>query len=700
MAHNKLKYCILTNSKSAINKKNNFEFSGLYQWLNVFNGELITNLKKIKAGNYDIIHINITPEDIDLIKKTKKVLGQGPESIIVASLDLPVEKWFNNKKFCERIKNNSKHLDFVFATEFSICKQLEKIITNKVFEIAHPADILKLKLELGNTHKKDNIAVPHYKGFSKITELEYFTNHNINQLLFNNNLKKIGIFKFITVIITTYQYFYLKFRIFTHNTIKKYFDKGYKKKINLTICYNEKQWIKELASNKYIYSQDTSNNYGKTSIYAAASGAIVLSNNLSDANRRCYPFNTAKPNNMSEIQMYFNWIRYDESVQKHIIETAKNRIEYYNWDNLRKKILDNLADITQDKKFFHKNVDYKITEPLNYFYRNITLLFGKPVIECSNSEFIVVCLVKNGEEYVEHFIEHYLIMGAKHLFFIDNGSDDNTISLIKQYEKVSIYETKLEHKKYESEIRRTLIEDIGRNKWCMCVDIDEFFDYPFSYSLPISGFLKYLNENKYTAVIAYMLDMFSKKLSFHNDNSGEDIFETCRYFDISNIYKEDYYSFSNSLGIYNRLSDRSIQYYYGGIRGSSFLQNQGKFLLTKHPLLFIDGQIEPISDPHFCNKANVADICCLLRHYKFTPVFKEKVEKSIGSNTYTYFAQKEYEAYYNEVKNKDNLNLYSNTAQQFGCVDDLLSCDFLKVSQNYVDFPYLSTVILSIYINI
>src|SRR5690554_4702600 len=83
-------------------------------------------------------------------------------------------------------------------------------------------------------------------------------------------------------------------------------------------------------------------------------------------------------------------------------------------------------------------------------------VYGVAKVRLSPEEAAVTCLVKNGEYYIEQFIEHYSKMGFRHIFFLDNGSIDNTISLIKQYKNTSIYKTELPVKKYQPLLKKIL----------------------------------------------------------------------------------------------------------------------------------------------------------------------------------------------------------------------------------------------------
>jgi MoaA/NifB/PqqE/SkfB family radical SAM enzyme len=263
------------------------------------------------------------------------------------------------------------------------------------------------------------------------------------------------------------------------------------------------------------------------------------------------------------------------------------------------------------------------------------------------------------------------------------------VSYLKQFDDVTIYETSLLHKKYECEIRQTIIEEHCKDRWCLNVDIDEFFDHPFSNILSMKELLTYLKKKNYTSVVANMLDMFAKETEFSESKINTDLLNKYCYYDISHLQNNKYFSKFKVYCLYNSLADKRMKYYYGGIRDTLFKTPSSRYLLVKHPLIYVNGKLEPVTNPHFCNKANIADITCLLRHYKLTASFKSKVQNL--RDDLVYFAQKEYDAYNNVIKDTNSLNLNSKTMVKFKHVNELIENNFLKVSDQYLEFFNLKT---------
>src|SRR5215210_9452075 len=251
-------------------------------------------------------------------------------------------------------------------------------------------------------------------------------------------------------------------------------------------------------------------------------------------------------------------------------------------------------------------------------HSSIDHLHGPEEVPYGEDELVVVCLVRDGRPYVKSFVEHYRSLGAKHLFFLDNNSTDGTVEALKNYNNVTVLQTMLPYKEYKHLMKQYLIGRFGRkDRWCLCVDIDELFDYPYSNVVGLDSFLGYLTKKSYTAVAAQMLDMFPEEpLSGREENLEEEpLKERHRFYDISNINRTSVKDLYHLHGRNNTLESDEIEIFRDGIQNTIF---GSRLYLTKHPLMFTDGRIK-LSDrsSHWVDNANIADISCVLLHYKF-----------------------------------------------------------------------------------
>jgi hypothetical protein len=318
-------------------------------------------------------------------------------------------------------------------------------------------------------------------------------------------------------------------------------------------------------------------------------------------------------------------------------------------------------------------------------------LYGPEEIRYRDDELAVVCLVRDGEPWVRSFVEHYFSLGAKHLVFLDNGSTDDTVSAASEYDNVTVLWTKLpfgadvEGTEGQNLMRRYLIERFCRNRWSLCVDIDELFDYPYSDVIGLNSLLGYLNSKSYTAVTAQMLDMFPEKLSV---NSAQGIVtelkDEYRFYDISKIERsttnKDKHAIRNNIVE----SDEVAVGIRGGIRANVFGY---KPLLTKYPLLFSDGTLEHLS-VHAVRNARVSDLTCVLFHYKFyafalQDYWYKAIEFKRGRSR---FMERRYAKYVEVLEKHPELHLRADSSREIAGVNDLLENGFLVASKDFIDW--------------
>jgi hypothetical protein len=205
------------------------------------------------------------------------------------------------------------------------------------------------------------------------------------------------------------------------------------------------------------------------------------------------------------------------------------------------------------------------------------------------------------------------------------------------------------------------------------------FDYPYSDTVSLNSLLRYLTEKSYTAVVAQMLDMFPEKPLLHAMNiKDEPLKERHRFYDISNITTQDYYTFRQTN---NTVASEEIDVYRGGIHRTVFGQST---LLTKHPLMFLDDEIRPnYPASHWVGRARVADITCVLFHYKFIGDFYERALLAVKERNHANDSAK-YKKFLETLERNPELQIKQETAQQLKDVNELVDNQFLVVSGDYV----------------
>lgn len=319
---------------------------------------------------------------------------------------------------------------------------------------------------------------------------------------------------------------------------------------------------------------------------------------------------------------------------------------------------------------------------------NVERLHGPEEIHYDANELVVLTLVKDGRPYIRSFVEHYTSLGVKHIVILDNGSTDGTVEAARRYDNVTVLRSTLPFKEYQLFMKRYLIRRFGYQRWSLFVDVDELFDYPYSDVVGLSSLLDYLNNKKYTAVVAQMLDMFSAQplksiARIDEEFSGDEdepLKESHRFYDVSSIRYMDYHP---AGGENNVLGNDEIQWLRDGIKTTLF---QHRAVLSKHPLMFFDGNIWPMDvTAHRVNNARVADFTGTLYHYKLLDRLYELSVRAVEEKNYPNRHQK-YEKYVRVLQESPELHVKRETARELKSVNDLVDNQFLVVSGDYMAF--------------
>jgi glycosyltransferase involved in cell wall biosynthesis len=99
-------------------------------------------------------------------------------------------------------------------------------------------------------------------------------------------------------------------------------------------------------------------------------------------------------------------------------------------------------------------------------------------INCLVDDLIVLCIVTNGELFVNSFIEHYFSLGVKHIVFLDNGSMDFTVDTARNYDNVTILQIKYKSPAYKIAMKKYLVQRFAKKKCYLFTAINELLDYP------------------------------------------------------------------------------------------------------------------------------------------------------------------------------------------------------------------------------
>lgn len=289
---------------------------------------------------------------------------------------------------------------------------------------------------------------------------------------------------------------------------------------------------------------------------------------------------------------------------------------------LRRKILDRVAN--------------RVRRDLNYWTAEFSVVHvaGPRQTKLGDDEIGAVIYGCDTAFYLREVLDHHFSIGIRCCTYLDNGSQDNSISIAASYPNVTVLRTrkKLLHTAYENVLRRIAATRAMSGGWRLIIDADELFDYPHSDTCSLKDITQYLNANGMTGVVAQMLEMVPNgavpKEAQNNFSAAIDCLDN---YSITAARQMPYHEGINQhfyLSL-NSLSDDGVKMYSGGIRNELFGEHCA---LSKHPLIRPGQGVVMSVQPHISTGLHVADFTCLLRHYKFAGDFVARERDRASAN--------------------------------------------------------------------
>ncbi len=279
------------------------------------------------------------------------------------------------------------------------------------------------------------------------------------------------------------------------------------------------------------------------------------------------------------------------------------------------------------------------------------------------NDVIVFSTIRNEDIRLPYFLEYYRNIGVNHFVFIDNDSDDGGPEFLRQQPDVTLYETQgsYKHSRFGMDWVNWLLKKIGHGHWCLVVDPDEFFVFPFSDNRPIQALTDWLDASSLRSFSAMLLDMYPKG-PIHDQayKRGQNPLEITQWFDSGNYTYEKNHRFGNLW----------IQ---GGPRARAFFNNNPKQApaLNKVPLIKWHKRYVYESSTHMvlprglnlAYEKNGGELASgVLLHTKFLDTLSVKAKEELARNQH-YANSAEYQRYAQKIEN--SVDLWHRWSEQY-----------------------------------
>jgi len=149
-------------------------------------------------------------------------------------------------------------------------------------------------------------------------------------------------------------------------------------------------------------------------------------------------------------------------------------------------------------------------------------------------DFVCVCLWHNEGYLLPDFLSHYRDFGRIHFLMVDDRSQDETCSMLKEQPDVSVFQPKAgsTYAQHKRQWRRDLLDFFGVNRWCIVPDADERLVWRDYGSRSFSTLVSDLTRSGAEAFFCTMVDMYKEGGLEHQEYFGhESLINEYPYFD-------------------------------------------------------------------------------------------------------------------------------------------------------------------------
>ncbi|MBE1294110.1 MAG: glycosyltransferase family 2 protein [Shimia sp.] len=272
-----------------------------------------------------------------------------------------------------------------------------------------------------------------------------------------------------------------------------------------------------------------------------------------------------------------------------------------------------------------------------------------------SSDLLAFSTLRNEHIRLPYFLEYYRNKGINHFLIVDNDSDDGSLEYLMEQPDVSVWHTRKSYKKSKFGVDwlNWLQFRYGHNHWCLVVDPDEFFIYPFCDTRPIRALTDWLDASSIKSFSAMLLDMYPRgPITEQPYQAGQDPMEIACWFDAGNYTMTKNPQYGNLW----------IQ---GGPRSRVFFPDEPELApaLNKIPLVKWNRRYCYASSTHMLLPRGLNQVydewggekaSGLLLHAKFLDTFTVKAEEELERNQH-YSASVEYKAYAERLRDAPEL---------------------------------------------
>lgn len=297
-------------------------------------------------------------------------------------------------------------------------------------------------------------------------------------------------------------------------------------------------------------------------------------------------------------------------------------------------------------------------------------------IHDNKNEIRLFAIMRNESLRLPYFFEYYKNIGVDRFFIIDNNSSDDSVRIASQEDYVHVYSTKDSFKNFWFWMEY-LLKEFGSDQWCLVVDIDELFAFPYSEKLKLKGLIDFLEQEESTSIMSLLLDMYSdRSIKLTHYNKGENPLIRIPFFDTSYEVRNFRFIDKNSYSFFNSKS------FTGGMRQRVFGNISTPHVLSKISLFKNNKNVYLTDGMHAINNSKVSNLQGAVFHTKFLFDFIEEVKEEIKREQH--FGNAIYYKHYNKkIANQADINLHCKSSIRYVDTKQLINLGIMSTTSDF-----------------
>jgi hypothetical protein len=162
--------------------------------------------------------------------------------------------------------------------------------------------------------------------------------------------------------------------------------------------------------------------------------------------------------------------------------------------------------------------------------------FDSRAIPSAAREIRAFLVVRNEAIRLPQTLDHHRRLGVRRFFAIDNGSTDGTLDYLLAQPDTHVFGTDASYgdARLGVDWLESLLDEFGKDRWCLLVDADEHLVYPDCERLDLTRFCEALEAKGLNCLATLFIDLYADgAIAATGLRPGQTLLQACPYFDVA-----------------------------------------------------------------------------------------------------------------------------------------------------------------------